>query len=124
MERLGPYIQYTYVRTNSVLKNIEKIPDIKDIDFNVLLDKESIEIVKIIYEFNNTIIDAVEKNETSILTRYLIELAKAFNTFYNNNTIITDDKKIKDARAYLTYSTGIVLKSGMNLLGIEMPDKM
>ena len=124
MERLGPYIQYTYVRTNSVLKNIEKIPDIKDIDFSVLSDKESIEIVKIIYEFNNIIIDAVEKNETSILTRYLIELAKAFNAFYNNNTIITDDKKIKDARAYLTYSTGIVLKSGMNLLGIEMPDKM
>ena len=120
----GPYIQYTYVRTNSVLNNVNEIPNIKDVDFNLLLDEDSINVINKIYNFNNTVISATEKNETSIIARYLIELAKAFSTFYNNNKIIVEDEKTKNARVYLTYAVGIVLKSGMGLLGIEMPEKM
>ena len=81
-------------------------------------------LVNCIYNFNNTVVTAVEKNETSIITRYVIELAKAFSAFYNNNKIIVEDEKVKNARVYLTYAVGIVLKNGMKLLGIEMPEKM
>ena len=120
----GPYIQYTYVRTNSVLNNSNGVKDVKEIDFSVLTDKESLEVVKKIYEFNNVIENSVDKNEPSLLARYLLELAKNYSTFYNNNKILVEDEKIKDARVFLTYSVGIVLKIGMKLLGIEMPDKM
>ena len=120
----GPYIQYTYVRTNSVLKNMNKIPEIDEIDVNYLLDEDSINVINKIYNFNEVVINAVKRNETSILSRYLIDLAKAYSTFYNNNKIIVDDQEVKNARLYLTYSVGIVLKIGMGLLGIEMPNKM
>ena len=120
----GPYIQYTYVRTNSVLNNSNGVKAIDEIDFSVLTDKESLEVIKKIYEFNNVIENSVDKNEPSLLARYLLELAKNYSTFYNNNKILVEDTKIKDARVFLTYSVGLVLKIGMKLLGIEMPDKM
>ena len=120
----GPYIQYTYVRTNSVIKNAEGIPNIENINFSKLLDDDSIKIIKTISQFNKILENAVLKNEPSILARYLLELAKLYSTFYNNNKIIVEDKELKDARVYLTYATGNVLKIGMKLLGINMPDKM
>ena len=120
----GPYIQYTYVRTKSVLKNINKIPEIDEIDISTLLDDDSINVITKIYNFNNIITKKDKKNETSILARYLIDLAKAFSAFYNNNKRIVENEKIKNSRVYLTYAVGIVLKIGMGLLGIEMPDKM
>ena len=120
----GPYIQYTYVRTNSVLNNSKGVKTIDEIDVSVLTDKESLEVVKKIYEFNNVIENSVDKDEPSLLARYLLELAKNYSTFYNNNKILVEDTKIKDARVFLTYTVGLVLKIGMKLLGIEMPDKM
>lgn len=120
----GPYIQYTYVRTNSVLNNSKGVKTIDEIDVSVLTDEESLEVIKKIYEFNNVIENSVDKDEPSLLARYLLELAKNYSTFYNNNKILVEDTKIKDARVFLTYSVGLVLKIGMKLLGIEMPDKM
>ena len=67
---------------------------------------------------------AIEKNETSILARYLIDLSKAYSNFYNENKIICDDKNTQNARVFLTYAVGKTLKSGAKLLGMEMPEKM
>ncbi len=120
----GPYIQYTYVRTNSVLKKAGYIPNVKDIDFCKLTDKQSQEILKLIYTFTNTIEEATAKNEPSIISRYLIDLSKAFSGFYNENKIMQEDKSIQDARVYLTYATNLTLKNGAQLLGINMPEKM
>ncbi len=120
----GPYIQYTYVRTNSVLNKVGYIPKITDIDFKLLLQDSTVEVCKLIYSFTQTIEIAACKNEPSIISRYLIDLAHAYSSFYNENKIIVEDKKIADARIYLTYATNIVLKIGAQLLGMEMPDKM
>jgi len=70
------------------------------------------------------LINAADKNEPSILARYLINLAQAFSSFYNEYKIITEDKEVQDARLFLTYSVGNVLKIGAELLGMEMPNKM
>ena len=67
---------------------------------------------------------AAEKYEPYIIARYLIGLAQAFSSFYNENKILGEEKVIQDARLYLTYATGIVLKIGAELLGIQMPDRM
>ncbi len=120
----GPYIQYTYVRTNSVLKKVQEIPSIEKVDFNKLLGKEEQNVLKLIYSFTNIIEQSTVKNEPSILARYLIDLSKAFSSFYNENKIIVEDKVTKDARIYLTYATNMVLKNGARLLGINMPEKM
>ena len=120
----GPYIQYTFVRTKSVIEKAGGIPDIKDVKTSLLLDDASSKILKLIYNFEDVLVQVTEKSEPSILSRYLIDLAKAYSNFYNENKIINDDKELQNARVYLTYAAGKVLGIGAELLGIEMPDKM
>lgn len=120
----GPYIQYMYVRTKSVLEKAGYIPEYNEPLVKNLLDKDSMNVINLIYQFEDTLIQVTEKNEPSILSRYLINLAKEYSSFYNNNKIITEDKNVQDARLYLTYAVGNILKTGANLLGIQMPNKM
>lgn len=120
----GPYIQYTYVRTKSVLEKAGYLPEIENVKIDNLSDEYSMAILKLIYNFEDILIQVTDKNEPSMLARYLIELAKAYSSFYNENKIIVDDKDVQDARVYLTYAVSQVLKQGANLLGIEMPEKM
>ena len=120
----GPYVQYIYVRTKSLIEKANYKPDINNVEFDLLLDDEAIDIARLLYDFESIIILAGEKNEPSIIARYLINLAQKFSTFYNNNKIINEDKKLPEARLYLTYACGNVLKIGASLLGMEMPDKM
>lgn len=120
----GPYLQYTYVRTNSILEKIGEIPDVSNINISLLQDSTSINLIKEMYSFNDYIKQAAEKNEPYIISRYLINVAQLFSSFYNENKIICDDKDTQNARIYLTYCTNIILKTGAGLLGIQMPDKM
>ena len=120
----GPYIQYTYVRTNSVLEKANSIPKFKDINIDLLQDEYSQNIIKLIYNFEDTLNQVIEKSEPSLLARYLIDLSKVYSNFYNENKIICEDANLQNARVYLTYAVGKVLKNGAKLLGIEMPEKM
>ena len=123
----GPYIQYTYVRTKSVLEKAEV--DVNNISFDMvnldsLEDSYSQNIIKLLYDFHNVLVQVTEKSEPSILSRYLIDLAKAYSVFYNENRIMVDDSSLKNSRVYLTFAVGKVLKIGANLLGMDMPEKM
>ncbi|MCL2342179.1 MAG: arginine--tRNA ligase [Firmicutes bacterium] len=120
----GPYLQYTYVRTRSVLEKAGYTPEIKDVDFAKMQEPEEINTIKLLYKFSETIEAAAERNEPSVLARYLIDLAQDFSTFYNEHKILIEDKSIQDARLYLTYACGIVLKTGAELLGIDVPERM
>ena len=120
----GPYIQYIYVRTKSVLEKAGHIPDVTTIDVSKLLNKEAIETITLLYSFSSILEQVAEKNEPSILARYLINLSQSYSSFYNEHHIIVEDKKLQDARLMLTYICGVVLKEGVNLLGMQMPDKM
>lgn len=120
----GPYIQYTYVRTKSILEKAGGLPKFNEVRLDNLQDDYSQNIINIIYNFEDTLKQVLEKKEPSILSRFLIDLSKAFSVFYNENKIINDKKEIQDARVYLTYSVGKVLEQGAKLLGIQMPDKM
>lgn len=121
----GPYLQYTYVRTKSILDKVNNvIPMAKDVDVSILKDSASNNLIKKMYMFKDEIKQAAEKNEPYIISRYLIEISKLFSSFYNDNKIICDDIRVQNARIYLTYCTNTILKAGSNLLGIQMPDKM
>ena len=100
----GPYIQYIYVRTQSLLSKAGYIPKIDEIDYSLLNEIEALNTIKLLYQFNETIENAADKNEPSILARYLIDLSKNFSAFYNEHKIIKGDKKIQDARLFLTYA--------------------
>lgn len=119
----GPYVQYTHARTNSLLEKGEF--DVEDkVDYKLLSSEEEINIIRLIYDFPNIVVDSMEKNEPYFITRQIVELAKAFNKFYNSTPIIIEDLELKKARLMLTYATKTVIKTGLNLLGIEAPLKM
>ena len=120
----GPYIQYMYVRTKSILDKAGYVPNISDINTNKLLDEDSINIIKNIYLFNDIIVEAANKNEPSIISRYVLDIAKNYSVFYNNNRILSDDNDTTSARLYLTYMVNIVIENATKLLGMEMPEKM
>ena len=120
----GPYIQYTYVRTNSVLEKVGKVPSFNDINCELLQDEYSQNVIKLIYSFEDVLNQVIEKSEPSLLARYLIDLSKAYSNFYNENKIISEDENTQNARVFLTYAVGKTLKSGAKLIGMEMPEKM
>ncbi len=120
----GPYIQYIYVRTKSVLENADEIPNFKEIKKEELLNEESIEIIKNIYNFEEVLKSVTDKNEPYLLSKYLIEIAKKYSTFYNNYKILNQGEETTKARLYLTYMVNVILEKGAALLGITMPEKM
>ena len=115
-------IQNTLTASQTQKKRIEA-EKIK-IKTEKLDDEYSKTLIKLLYNFEDVLIQVTRKEEPSILSRYLIDLSKAFSVFYNENKIIGEDKEIQDARVCLTDGVGKVLKIGANLLGMEMPEKM
>lgn len=120
----GPYVQYICVRAKSVLEKAGYIPNANKIDVTQLDDEDSKNIINTLYNFNNTLKNVTEKEEPSILARYLINLAEQYSSFYNNCHILGEKQETQDARLYLTYMVKTVLEKGLNLLGIQVPDKM
>ena len=120
----GPYMQYIFVRTKSVLENAGFKVSSEEIDELELLDNEAISVIKAIYEFEETLISVTEKNEPYLLSRYLIDLAKKYSAFYNEHKILVAEGKTAKARTFLTYMVNIILENGAKILGIKMPDKM
>ena len=123
----GPYAQYTYVRTKSILRKSEidlNEMNINDIDVSLLDSIEEIELVKTLGKFEDVIKEAAENFEAALIVRYIIDVASMFSRFYNEHPVLIEDEKLKQARLALVYSTSIVLKKGLNLLGIECPEQM
>ncbi|MDU5363396.1 MAG: arginine--tRNA ligase, partial [Finegoldia magna] len=116
----GPYTQYTFARSCSILDKGEF--ELKDNSkFDLLVDDTEIDIVKHLSKFEEVLLNATEKYEPSFLTRYTVELAKLFNKFYANCPINTAEDELKYQRLYLTYSVNKCLKLSLSLLGIEAP---
>ena len=119
----GPYVQYTHARAASILRkaNTELNMDIK---WEVLEEKSSMDVLMGIYSFTDAIIHAKEKNEPSIVTRYVVNLAQNFNKFYNECPILNQEVEVKNARLALVTATKQTIKNALYLLGIEAPEKM
>lgn len=119
----GPYVQYTHARANSLLeKGNFNVDD--NVDYTLLKEEDEIDLVRLLYNFPNIVYDAFDKLEPSFITRHIVEIAKAFNKFYNSCPILSSEEGLKKARLNLVYATKIVIKTGLGLLGIEAPDKM
>ncbi|MSU01449.1 arginine--tRNA ligase [Tissierella pigra] len=119
----GPYVQYTHARISSLLErgkfNIED-----NVNYNLLNTEEEINITRLLYDFPKIVVDSMEKNEPYFITRHIVEIAKAYNKFYNSCPIITDDIELKKARLMLSFGAKTVIKTGLELLGMEAPERM
>ncbi|MEG2348184.1 MAG: arginine--tRNA ligase [Clostridia bacterium] len=123
----GPYVQYTYVRTKSILEKAKfslKNIDMDTIDFTILNTEEEVELIKELNKIKKVIKKAAQEYEPAILNRYIIDVATCFSKFYNECPVITNNKCLTDARCVLVYATGIIIKKGLSILGVECPDKM
>ncbi len=119
----GPYVQYSYARGNSILNKGNKCTG--SVDYSKLSSKEEFELVKSIANFNDAIILSLDKLEPSILTRYVIEVAKGFNKFYNAHSVLNlEDEDLKATRLSLVKATVQVIKNGLELLGIDVVERM
>ncbi|WP_027098145.1 arginine--tRNA ligase [Clostridium paraputrificum] len=119
----GPYVQYAYARAKSILRRAEGIS--KEVEYSKLSSKEEFELIKTLDNFKNQILLALDKLEPSIVTRYTIEVAKAFNKFYNAHSILNlEDEVLKATRLKLVEASAQVIKNGLDLLGIDVVEKM
>ena len=120
----GPYAQYTYARAKSVLRKYGKTVKVDEIDYATLTDDVSYNLVKVLAGYEDAVINAAEKNEPSLVARYVIALATAFNKFYHECTILQAEEKEKKARLFLTDLVQKILCEACGLLGMECPEKM
>ncbi|MCT4611781.1 MAG: arginine--tRNA ligase [Clostridia bacterium] len=119
----GPYVQYTHARACSILRKFNDM-DLLDINYSLIKDDEVINIINILSKYETTIIQAGEKLEPYIITRFSAELAKAFNKFYHDYSISDSDEETKRARLSIVYAVKTVLKSSLALIGVEAPEEM
>lgn len=117
----GPYVQYAYARIQSILRKANFVPSAEN-DYK-LADAESWEIIKHIQNFSNIVERAGDKFDPSLIAKYAINLAQAFNKYYAHTRIL-DESPERDSRLALAYATGVVLKEALRLLGVKAPEKM
>lgn len=120
----GPYVQYTYARCSSIIRKVDDFVAGNDIDYSLLTDAESLDLLKEISRFPKVVVDASEKYEPSVVARFAVDVAQAFNKFYNANRINVEEKNIRDARMTMVHLTRKTIKDALLLLGIECPEQM
>ena len=117
----GPYVQYAYARIQSILRKANFTPS-ADATYS-LSDPESWEIIKLLQDFSRVVKRAAENYDPSLIAKYAINLAQAFNKYYAHTRIL-DESPERDSRLALSYSTAVVLKEALRLLGVDAPEKM
>ena len=120
----GPYLQYTHARVNSLLKKYKDTYGPVMFANDLTFSDEGYPAAVLVNSFENIVLRASREFEPSIISRYLLELASEFNSYYNTHRVITDDKELSLSRALLVYCVKSVLKKGLELLGLKAIEEM
>ena len=123
----GPFIQYTYTRIRSVFRKAGQMKVSVSASFNpdVKAGPKEIQLIRLLRRFTATVIEAANGYSPAIIANYCYELAREYNQFYHDFSILGEpDPSVRDLRLVISEVTGRILKQGMDLLGIEMPERM
>lgn len=123
----GPFIQYTYARINSLINKAlnSGISIPKSIDFELELAQKEIELIKNVIRFSETVVEAGKQHSPAVISNYVYALVKEYNQFYHDFLILKeDDMEKKIFRLALSVKVGDIIKTGMELLGIDVPERM
>ena len=119
----GPYVQYTHARCCSVLRKAAEL-NLPEADLSALEDDEAQSLLRLLSRFPDVIREAADRYEPSMITRAVTDIAQAYNKFYYEHRILSDDLAATAARVALTRATKNVIKRGLWLVGIESPERM
>jgi len=119
----GPYILYTFVRTQSVLKKVDKIKDTLT-SIKRLIEVEEKHLLVTLNSFPEIVYEAAKNLSPNLIANYLYDLAQKYNLFYQKHKILEAEEEIRNFRLLLTNATGQVIKNGLYLLGIKTVNKM
>ena len=125
----APYVQYTNARAVSLLKKAGDLGEmfkepLTETELKGVEGKEGEELVSLLSRFGQTVSEALEKYEPSVVTRYAIELAKAFNRYYLTTRILNGEPSVRRARIALVYAVHTVLEEALRLIGVKAPEEM
>lgn len=125
----GPYVQYTYARCASVLRNageeaVAAAAKADAVKASYLTGESSYQLARLLYMLPEVIVDAAEKYEPSIVTRHIVDIAQGFNRFYHDEHILVDNEEEKAAKLALVLAAKTAIKNGLALLGMDAPERM
>ncbi|MGH7250069.1 MAG: arginine--tRNA ligase, partial [Minisyncoccia bacterium] len=117
----GPYLQYSFARANSVIEKAKKENILPDFE---IVPEDTTEVEKLLYRFPEIVFRSALEYEPHYITNYLIEIARAYNSFYGNTLIVDKKDKASAYKVALSFAFSFVMKTGLHLLGIKAPEKM
>ncbi|MDD6816790.1 MAG: arginine--tRNA ligase [Firmicutes bacterium] len=125
----GPYVQYTYARCASVLRNagenaVAKAGQADAVKASYLTSESAFQLARLLYKLPEVIREAGDKYEPSIVTRHIVDIAQSFNRFYHDEHILVDNEEEKTAKLALVLSAKTAIRNGLALLGMEAPERM
>ena len=120
----GPYVQYTYARCSSILRKVDDYDPAAPVDIRFLTDEASLGLLKELSRFPAVVKEAANRYEPSVVARFSIAVAQAFNHYYTVNRINVEDPAERNARVSLVDITRRVLRDAMDLLGITCVEQM
>ncbi|MCD4834629.1 MAG: arginine--tRNA ligase [Bacteroidales bacterium] len=123
----GPFIQYTFARIQSIIRKANDKGMELSIELNskIKISNKELQLIKLIYSYPEVLKEAANDYSPAQIANYIFDLAKEFNQFYHDHPILgEDDKSISEFRLHLSKQLGKIIKSGMGLLGINVPDRM
>ena len=125
----GPYVQYTHARACSLMRKAgeeltAKAEKLEGFDASLICSDRAYELAKLIYRMPEVIQEAADKYEPSVITRHIIDIAQAFNRFYQSERIVTDDEAATVSRLALVICAKTAISNGLALLGIQAPERM
>ena len=121
----GPYVQYAYARGRSVLSKADELGiDYENGDGSLLTSDEEYALIRMLTKLQDTVREAGERFEPSIVTRYVTDLAQQFNKFYNTCSVMKAEDELRKARLKLTACTAQCIKTALRLIGVDVVEKM
>ncbi|MCH7321534.1 arginine--tRNA ligase [Solibacillus sp. MA9] len=116
----GPYVQYTYARISSILEKANFTPSNIDL---MELEKQAWPAILCLQDYPKAVKEAFEQVDPSIVAKYVLQLARAFNKYYGNTKILVEDSA-RESRLLFCYCVATILQDGLKLLGLKSPSNM